>query len=161
MQPTHRPTSRTLVLAFLAALTTQLPAIAAPGDQPVPALTAAQRATNAAEQKAKTRLTSLPARGLFAGDQLSESAKSKLIDLIIDALGLDVQVALIVPTGPWQIDGSGANEHDLTPARLAAVRKFLTDRGVEPKRIFVESRIDAKVSEPRLDVQLVGQPATN
>ncbi len=161
MEATHRPTLRTLVLAFLAGLAAQAPAVAAPGDQPVPALSAAQRAVNAAEQKARTRLTSLPARGLFAGDQLSESAKSKLIDLIIDALGLDVQVALIVPTGPWQIDGSGANEHDLTPARLASVRKFLTDRGVEPKRIFVESRIDAKVSEPRLDVQLVGQPATN
>ena len=161
MELTHRLSLRALVLALLAALAPQAPAIAAPGDQPVRPLTAAQRAVNAAEQKAKTRLTSLPARGLFNGDQLSESAKSKLIDLIIDAVDLDVQVALIVPTGPWQIDGSGANEHDLTPARLGAVRKFLADRGVEPKRIFVESRIDAKVTEPRLEVQLVGQPAAN
>ena len=161
MEPTHRPFLCALILASSAALAALAPANAAPGDQPVPPLTAAQRAVNAAEQKAKTRLTSLPARGLFSGDQLSESAKSKLIDLIIDALGLDVQVALIVPTGPWQIDGSGANERDLTPARLAAVRKFLTDRGIEPKHIFVESRIDAKVTEPRLEVQLVGRPATN
>ena len=163
MKHTRRPVLRTLALALVssAALFAMAPAFAAPGDQPVLSLTAAQRAVNEAEQKAKTRLTSLPARGLFNGEQLSETAKAKLIDLIIDALGLDVQVALIVPTGPWQIDGSGSNERDLTPARLQAVRKFLTDRGVEPKRIFVESRIDAKVSEPRLDVQLVGQPATN
>ena len=163
MKHTRRPVLRTLALALVssAALVALAPAFAAPGDQPVLPLTAAQRAVNEAEQKAKTRHTSLPARGLFNGEQLSETAKAKLIDLIIDALGLDVQVALIVPTGPWQIDGSGSNERDLTPARLQAVRKFLTDRGVEPKRIFVESRIDAKVTEPRLDVQLVGQPATN
>lgn len=161
MQYTHRPALRALVLASVLAVAAHEPATAAPGDQPVAPLTAAQRADNAAEQKAKTRLTSLPARGLFTGEQLSESAKSKLIDLIIDALDLDVQVALIVPTGPWQIDGSGANERDLTPARLMSLRKFLTDRGVDSKRIFVESRIDAKVTEPRLDVQLVGQPATN
>ena len=66
-----------------------------------------------------------------------------------------------MPTGPWQIDGSGKDERDLTEARLAAVRKFLSDRGVEAKRIFVESRIDAKLKEPRLDVQLIGRPATN
>lgn len=161
MAHTHRPALRALVLASLVALTAQAPASAAPGDQPVAPLTAAQRADNAAEQKARTRLTSLPARGLFVGDQLSEGAKSKLVDLIIDALDLDVQVALIVPTGPWQIDGSGANERDLTPGRLMSLRKFLTDRGVDAKRIFVESRIDAKVTEPRLDVQLVGQPASN
>ena len=44
---------------------------------------------------------------------------------------------------------------------LEKARKFLTDRGVDPKRIFVESRTDAKVTEPRLDVQLVGRPAPN
>ena len=69
--------------------------------------------------------------------------------------------ALVIPTGPWQIDGSGAGERDLTPARLNAVRKFLTDRGIDSQRIFVESRTDAKIKEPRLDVQLLGQPATD
>ena len=158
MEATHRPFLRTLAGALLSAATL---AVAAPGDQPVPPLTAAQRGGAAPEQAARSKLTSLPARGLFKGDQLSDSAKSKLTDLIIDAMGLDVQVALIVPTGPWQIDGGGSSERDLTPARLAALRKFLTERGVEPKRIFVESRTDAKVTEPRLDVELVGQPATN
>ena len=107
------------------------------------------------------RTASLPAKGLFKGAELSDAARARLTDLVIDALGLDVEVALIVPTGPWQIDGSGKDERDLTEARLAAVRKFLTDRGVEAKRIFVESRIDAKLKEPRLDVQLLGRPATN
>ena len=41
------------------------------------------------------------------------------------------------------------------------MRKFLTERGVESKRIFVESRIDNTIKEPRLDVQLIGRPATN
>ena len=41
------------------------------------------------------------------------------------------------------------------------MRKFLTDRGVESKRIFVESRIDNRIREPRLDAQLLGRPATN
>ncbi len=158
MEATHRPFLRTLAGALLSAATL---AVAAPGDQLVPPLTAAQRAGTSPQQATKSKLTSLPARGLFKGDQLSDSAKSRLTDLIIDALGMDVQVALIVPTGPWQIDGGGSSERDLTPARLAALRKFLTERGVEPKRIFVESRTDAKVTEPRLDVELVGQPATN
>lgn len=107
------------------------------------------------------RTTSLPAKGLFKGDQLSDATKARLTDLIIDALGLDVEVALIVPTGPWQIDGAGHTERDLNEARLKALRTFLTDRGIEPKRVFVESRIDARITEPRLDIQLIGRPATN
>jgi OmpA-OmpF porin, OOP family len=107
------------------------------------------------------RTTSIPAKGLFVGDQLSDSAKKQLTDLVIDALGLDVEVALMVPTGPWVIDGGGHTDRDLNDKRLGAVRQFLTQRGIDPKRIFVESRIDAKIKEPRLDVQLIGRPATN
>jgi OOP family OmpA-OmpF porin len=133
---------------------------AAPGDQPVAPLPPAK--PGAAAQAAEgTRTASIPAKGLFVGDQLSEGAKSRLTELIINALGLQIEVALLVPVGPWQIDGAGHAERDLNAARLQAVRKFLTDRGIEPKRIFVESRIDAKVSEPRLDVQLVGRPAND
>ncbi len=111
--------------------------------------------------KDRTRTTSLPARGLFIGDQLSPQARDKLNELVIEAAVLDVQVALLVPTGPWQIDGSGSGERELTPARLEAVRRFLAARGVDPKRIFVESRVEEKLAEPRLDVQLVGQPAND
>jgi len=132
-------------------------AVAAPGDRPAAPLPQAQKG----DDKAKSRLTSLPAKGLFKGDQLTDAARSRLVDLIIESRGLDVEVALLVPTGPWQIDGSGANERDLTPARLAAVRKFLSERGIDPKRIFVESRIDDKIKEPRLDVQLMGRPAND
>ncbi len=130
------------------------PVLAAPGDTPVTPLPAAQLGDN----KAKTRTASIPAKGLFVGDQLSDSTKARLTELILEALGLDVQVALLVPTGPWQIDGAGHTDRDLNEARLKSLRKFLVDRGVNPKHIFVESRIDAKLSEPRLDVQLVGQP---
>lgn len=129
----------TLLLAALAA-----------GAQP-----AAQRPAANAPQ---TRTTSLPAHGLFEGDKLSASARQKLTELVIDALGLQVEVALVVPTGPWRIDGSGKDERDLTAARLAAVKNYLTERGLDPKRIYVESRVDDKIKEPRLDVQLVGRP---
>jgi OOP family OmpA-OmpF porin len=147
-----------LLAALLAPIATV--AGAAPGDQPVAPLPAPK--PGAAEQSASaTRTANIPAKGLFVGDQLSESARSKLTDLIINALGLQVEVALLVPVGPWQIDGGGHTDRDLTAARLQAVRKFLTDRGIDAKRIFVESRTDAKVTEPRLDVQLVGRPAND
>jgi OOP family OmpA-OmpF porin len=107
------------------------------------------------------RTLSLPATGLFQGDQLTDLTKSKLAELIVDAMGLDVAVALIVPTGPWHIDGAGHTERDLNAARLNALRKFLTDRGIEPQRIYVESRVDAKLKEPRLEMQLLGRPSSN
>lgn len=154
-----RPPSRLLGSTFLSAtlLLAAAPLVAAPGDTPVPPLPAAQLGDN----KAKTRTASIPAKGLFVGDQLSESTKARLTELVLEALGLDVQVALLVPTGPWKIDGAGSTDRDLNEARLNALRKFLADRGVSPKRIFVESRTDAKLTEPRLDVQLVGQPAND
>jgi OOP family OmpA-OmpF porin len=149
---------RHLHLAALAAFLSLAagPLVAAPGDMPVPPQPHSQRASADAPQQ---RIASLPARGLFVGDKLSESARARLTDLVLNALGLRVEVALLVPVGPWQIDDSGHDERDLTPARLQALRHFLTERGVSPKRIFVESRIDARVSEPRLEVQLVGGQA--
>ena len=158
MKPIARGPLKVLSTTLLAALLVlgALPAGAAPGDTPVPAPRAP-----IAEQKDKSRTVSLPARGLFKGDQLSDSAKSQLTDLIINALGLRVEVALLVPVGPWQLDGGGHSDTDLTAARLQALKKYLTERGVDPKSIFVESRRDAKVTEPRLDVQLVGQPAND
>lgn len=131
---------------------------AAAGDVPVQPL---PRSAPTTDDKSRVRTTSLPARGLFVGDQLSEGARARLTELIIEAHDLRVEVALVVPTGPWQIDGSGQGERDLTPARLQSVRRYLTQRGVDPKRIFVESRIDARIREPQLVVQLVGQSASD
>ncbi|MDP2007956.1 MAG: hypothetical protein Q8K45_19990 [Rubrivivax sp.] len=156
----QRPKSAlaTLPAALLAAalLLAAGPLAAAPGDKPVQPLS-----KPLVDDKERTRTVSLPARGLFKGDQLTDSAKSQLTELILNALGLQVEVALLVPVGPWQIDGSGQGERDLTPARLQALRKYLTDRGIDPQSIFVESRIDPKLTEPRLDVQLVGRPAND
>ena len=50
---------------------------------------------------------------------------------------LRVEVALVVPTGPWQMDGSGQGERDVTPARLQSVRRYLTQRGVEKRKIWL------------------------
>ncbi|MBT9487319.1 MAG: hypothetical protein IV093_07390 [Rubrivivax sp.] len=130
------------------------------GAQPVKPLPAG--AVSAPSKAGGTqRNASLPAKGLFVGDQLSADARSKLTELILNALGLQVEVALVVPTGPWQLDGSGKDERDLTPARLAAVKKFLQERGVDPQKIYVESRIDQSIKEPRLDLQILGRPATD
>ena len=134
------------------------PLAAAPGDQPVPPL---PPSTRLADDKQRVRSTTLPARGLFVGDKLSDRARERLGELIVDASDLNVEVALLVPTGPWQIDGSGAGERDLTPARLQSLRRFLAERGVDPKRVFVESRIDEKIAEPQLTLQMVGRPAAD
>ena len=134
------------------------PLAAAPGDQPVQPL---PPSTRLSDDKQRVRSTTLPARGLFVGDKLSDRARERLGELIVDASDLNVEVALLVPTGPWQIDGSGAGERDLTPARLQSLRRFLTERGVDPKRVFVESRIDEKIAEPQLTLQMVGRPAAD
>jgi OOP family OmpA-OmpF porin len=133
------------------------PLWAAPGDQPVAPLPAAK----AGDDKSRTKSTSLPAKGLFVGDQLSDATKARLTELILDTIGMRIEVALLVPTGPWKIDGAGKGDKDLNAARLQALRRFLTDRGVDPKKIFIESRTDAKVKTPRLDVQLVTSPASD
>ncbi len=146
------------VTCAVAALLTCGALAAAAGDQPVKPL---PRSAQTSDDKSRVRTTSLPARGLFVGDQLSAGARERLSELIVEARDLRVEVALVVPTGPWQIDGSGQGERDMTPARLQSVRRFLTQRGVDPRRIFVESRVDAKISEPQLTVQLVGQPASD
>lgn len=109
--------------------------------------------------KIESRTASLAAKGLFTGNELSAAARQRLTDLVIEALGLQVEVALVVPTGPWQLDGSGPDERHLTPARLAAVKRFLQERGVDGKQIYVESRIDEHIAEPRLDVQISGRAA--
>lgn len=111
-----------------------------------------------------TRNASLPARGLFDGDKLTKEAEERLTLLIIDAVGRQVEVALLMPTGPWRVDGAardGRDERDLTPARLEAVKGFLAARGIDRRRIFVESRVDEKLREPRLDVQIIDRPAND
>lgn len=108
-----------------------------------------------------TRSASLPAKGLFQNDQLSAAARRQLDEMIVDAIGLQIEVALVVPVGPWNVEGQGGDERDLTPARLAAIKRYLADRGVDSRKVYVESRIDHKLKEPRLDVQVGGRPATD
>lgn len=154
----HRP-SLALMRATLAvvALAGSSPLWAAPGDKPVTAVSASK----VAEDKSRQRNASIPAKGLFVGNQLSESTKAKLTELILDSIGMRIEMALLVPTGDWKIDGAGKADRNLNAARLKALRRFLTDRGVDPDKIFVESRIDRKVKTPRLDVQLLVSPASD
>lgn len=134
-----------------------LPAWAAPGDKPVAPLPAGK----ATDDKTRVKKASIPAKGLFVGDKLSESTKATLTGLILDAIGMRIELALLVPTGNWKVDGAGKGENDLNPARLQALRRFLTDRGVDPKKIFIESRVDPKVKTARMDVQLLVSPAND
>lgn len=147
---------RMQVLAAVAAFGMLLalpPALQAQGGAtPVPA------ATGGDAERSVTRSVAIPAKGLFTGDQLSPAARNRLTELVLEARGLDIEVALVVPTGPWQIDGRGEVERRLTPARLGAVRDFLSQRGIDPQRIYVESRIDARLAEPQLVIELVGRP---
>jgi OOP family OmpA-OmpF porin len=154
--PMNRPLLAQSCAVLLAAVyATAGPSWAAPGDKPVAPLAAG----TAADGKSRSRSASLPAKGLFVRDQLSDSTKAKLTELILGTIGMRIEVALLVPTGNWRIDGAGKSDRDLTAARLQSLRRFLTDRGVDPKKIFVESRVDPKIKTPRLDVQLVASPA--
>lgn len=151
MKPTFQRVARGALLALVSVA--WAPTLLAQAGQ-----TAKPPAATSEANRSVSRSTTIPAKGLFQGDRLSESARQRLAEVIIEALGLDIEVALVVPTGPWQIDGSGADERRLTPARLESVRRFLAQRGVDPKRIYVESRVDAQSSEPRLVIELVGRP---
>jgi OmpA-OmpF porin, OOP family len=152
----HR-TPAAIVLALTALLACSL-GVAAPGDKPVPPLPAGSVQPSSA---LTIRTASLPAKGLFVGDQLSASARDRLAELIVDSAGTQIEIALVVPTGPWQLEGSGRDERDLTPARLQSLKRYLGERGVDPKRILVESRIDEKVKDPRLDLQMVTRPSND
>jgi OOP family OmpA-OmpF porin len=110
-------------------------------------------------QRTVVRSQALPAQGLFDGERLSPSARKQLDTLLADADDIDVEVALVVPAGPWKVEGRVVDEHSLTPGRLRAVKDYLAARGVPTARIYVESRIDNAASEPRLQVELVGKPA--
>jgi OmpA-OmpF porin, OOP family len=106
-----------------------------------------------------SRTLSLPARDLFEGDQLTAQAKQQLAAFVGQSAAARIEVALVVPTGPWRAAASGRDERDLTPARLDAVRNFLAERGLERRHLFVESRIDQRLREPRLDIEFVGRMA--
>ena len=153
MNNTLQIAARVFLIAAL--FGTATPLWAAPGDKPVAPLPASKNV----DDKSRVRKTSIPAKGLFVGDKLSESTKAKLTELIMDSIGMRIEMALLVPTGNWKIDGAGKGDNDLNTARLNALRRFLTDRGVDPKKIYVESRIDPKIKTPRLDVQLVVAPS--
>ncbi len=144
-------------LALAVVYASGTPLWAAPGDKPVTPLPAGK----VADDKSRLRKTSLPAKGLFVRDKLSEATKAKLTDLMLDSIGMRIEMALLVPTGNWKIDGAGKGDNNLNAARLQALRRFLTDRGVDPKKIFVESRVDPKIKVPRLDVQLVVTPSND
>jgi OOP family OmpA-OmpF porin len=140
----------TLLAAFAA------PMAAAPASAPKarPA-----RAVDTAANRLVARSAVLSAQGLFVGEALSKAAKMHLDALIDDAADLDLEVALLVPSGPWNVGGKVVDDRALTPARLAALRAHLVERGVNPKHIYIESRIDRSVTEPRLVLELVGKPA--
>lgn len=143
----------------VAALALVLPLLAMAQSAPAPTSVPTPQVESAGVPRYETRTTSLPAKGLFEGDELTAAARRQLAELVLEALGLRIDVALVVPTGPWRLDGSGPDERQLTPQRLEAVKRFLQQRGVDPRRMYVESRIDDRIAEPRLEVQIGGREA--
>lgn len=123
------------------------------------AATVQSPAASAAASRLVIRSNTLPAHGLFEGDRLSDATRARLDAMLAEASDVDVEVALLVPAGPWRLDGQPGDERSLTPARLAALRQHLVQRGLPAKRIYVESRIEPSASAPRLVIELVGRPA--
>lgn len=156
----HQTAAATLTAALIGALLS-LGTMAGPSQaQTKPqAGDSAPRIARDGTPKVAVRSASLPARGLFEGDKLSAATMHRLDALLAGASDLDVEVAFVVPSGPWVTEGGGAGERSLTPARLQALRDFLTRRGIDARRIYVESRIDPKSADARLDVELLGKPA--
>ena len=105
----RRKLARYVAITIAAACGMAAPSWAAPGDKPVAPLPA----NKAADDKSRLRKTSIPAKGLFVGDKLSESTKAKLTELILDSIGMRIELALLVPTGNWRIDGAGKGDNDL------------------------------------------------
>lgn len=118
---------------------------------------AAATLAGAAVGPAASHAASLPVAGLFSGDRLSEHTKARLGDLIQAMQGTAIEVAVLVPSGPWVTAHGSHGEGDLNAARLAALRAFLAERGVEAGRVFVESGLNEVLPAPRLDVQFVGR----
>lgn len=116
-------------------------------------------AGSASANRLVIRSSTLPAQGLFEGDRLSDAARVKLDAILARASDVDVEVVLLVPAGPWRLDGQSGDERSLTPARLAALRQHLVQRGLPARRIYVESRIEPSATAPRLVIELVGRPA--
>lgn len=129
---------------------------AAPGSDTTLAQHSVPAATGAA--RSVVRSSTLALRSLFEGERLSAATKARLDAMIDSAADLDVEMALLVPSGPWRLDRRPVDERSLTPARLEALRAYLSQRGVPAARIYVESRIDDSATEPRLVVELVGRP---
>lgn len=153
MKPT--PIAASLLLSCLLSTAPALAAsdaAAVPGKPPAGIVTPPPRIV--------VKSSTLPAQGLFDGEQLSASTKTRLSAIIAGAADLDVEVAFLVPTGRWNLQGKGDDEGRLTPARLRALREYLTSRGIPDRRIFVESRIDRGAKAPSLVVEMVGHPAT-
>lgn len=153
----HVPPCRPALLPVLLLALSLGPAAA---QTPRAAPAAAAPATAAASAaRLVIRSNTLPAHGLFEGDRLSDAARARLDAILAEASDLDVEVALLVPAGPWRLDGQPGDERSLTPARLAALRQHLVQRGLSARRIYVESRIEPSATAPRLVVELVGRPS--
>ncbi|MDP3084908.1 MAG: hypothetical protein Q8N44_14635 [Rubrivivax sp.] len=168
LSPLHVLARRWLCAGLMATLggaaLAQTPPVAPPArpaakDMPVAKVPATKPGAKAEPSKTTVLSANLQAKGLFEGDKLSALAQRRLDALVADAADLDVEVAFVVPSGPWQTEGAAADERSLTPARLQALRSYLAQRGIESKRIYVESRIDKKLAEPRLSIELVGRPS--
>jgi len=110
---------------------------------------------------------SYQADALFDFDRsvLKPDAQAKLTDLVDKTKGISLEV--IIATGHTDAVGGTDYNQRLAVARANAVKKFLTDKGIEPSRVYTEGKgegspvADNSTSEGRsknrrVEVEVVG-----
>ncbi|MEN9418171.1 MAG: hypothetical protein RI988_1791 [Pseudomonadota bacterium] len=101
----------------------------------------------------------------FNKSNLKPEAQAKLTDLVDKTKGIALEV--IIAVGHTDSVGDDAYNQKLSIARAEAVKKFLTDKGVEKNRVYTEGKgekspvADNKTSEGRaknrrVEVEVVG-----
>ncbi len=101
----------------------------------------------------------------FDRSVLKPDAQAKLTDLVDKTKGINLEV--IIATGHTDAVGGADYNQRLSVERANAVKKFLTDKGVEPSRVYTEGKgkgspvADNSTSEGRsknrrVEVEVVG-----
>jgi OOP family OmpA-OmpF porin len=101
----------------------------------------------------------------FNKSNLKPEAQAKLADLVDKTKGIALEV--IIAVGHTDSVGDDAYNQKLSIARAEAVKKFLTEKGVEKNRVYTEGKcemspvadkktIEGRAKNRRVEVEVVG-----
>jgi OOP family OmpA-OmpF porin len=149
------------------------PPPARPAARPAPPPPAARPAPPAPPRPAPAPAAPVSEKVTFAADaffdfnksNLKPEAQAKLADLVDKTKGIALEV--IIAVGHTDSVGDDAYNQKLSIARAEAVKKFLTEKGVEKNRVYTEGKgekspvADNKTNEGRaknrrVEVEVVG-----